>query len=244
MAEVDRHYSDPALAALYDLDSGWGADRQYFLDLAGVTPIRVLDLGCGTGLLSRAYAARGHRVTAVDPALPMIEIGRREPHGEAIEWVCSNAETFRSEERFDLIVMTGNAFQVFLTEEAVRALFATMRLHLADGGRVVFETRNPAIDWPTRWNHDHLLETKAGPITVSRRILSSGNGFVDFETRYIFPDRETVSTSRLRFFSPEAIQAEMASCGLVMKSLQGDFSGEAFDATRHEEMVFVAASAL
>jgi hypothetical protein len=30
MAEVDRHYSDPTLAALYDLDSGWGEDRQYF----------------------------------------------------------------------------------------------------------------------------------------------------------------------------------------------------------------------
>jgi SAM-dependent methyltransferase len=243
MAGLDRHYSDPTLAALYDLDSGWGEDRQYFLDLAGTKPIRVLDLGCGTGLLSRAYAARGHHVTAVDPARPMIEIGRREPHGEEIEWVCANAETFRSDERFDLIVMTGNAFQVFLTEEAMRALLTTMRLHLADGGRVAFETRNPAIDWPARWNRDHQLATEAGPVIVSRRILSAKGDFIDFETRYIFADRETLSTSRLRFFSAAAIQKEMVACGLLIQSLSGDFSGEAFDAMRHEEMVFVATSA-
>jgi hypothetical protein len=123
-------------------------------------------------------------------------------------------------------------------------LLTTMRLHLADGGRVAFETRNPAIEWPARWNRDHRLETEVGPVTVSRRILSAKGDFIDFETRYIFADRETLSTSRLRFFSPEAIQNEMAACDLLVLSLNGDFSGDAFDAMRHEEMVFIATSAL
>ncbi len=74
---LDLHYTDPALAELYDLDSGWSVDREFYLNLAGSTPKRILDLGCGTGLLGDALAARGHEVTGVDPAAAMLEVARR-----------------------------------------------------------------------------------------------------------------------------------------------------------------------
>jgi hypothetical protein len=47
--------------------------------------------------------------------------------------------------------MTGHAFQVFLEEDDVLAVFATMREHLAENGTVAFESRNPNIDWSARW---------------------------------------------------------------------------------------------
>ena len=46
---------DPDLAALYDLDNGWGADLDYCLAL-GREAGSVLDLGCGTGRLIAALA--------------------------------------------------------------------------------------------------------------------------------------------------------------------------------------------
>ena len=46
--------------------------------LAGMLPgAPVLEIGCGTGKLTRALAARGLRVDAVDPGPNMIEIARR-----------------------------------------------------------------------------------------------------------------------------------------------------------------------
>ncbi len=34
----------------------------------------ILDLGCGTGSLAIGFAARGHRVTALDPSQPMLQV--------------------------------------------------------------------------------------------------------------------------------------------------------------------------
>lgn len=73
---IDAHYTNPKLTKLYDLDSGWSKDRDFYLNLA--TPgNKVLDLGCGTGLLSEAFAKRSCDVTAVDPAEGMLQIAKR-----------------------------------------------------------------------------------------------------------------------------------------------------------------------
>ena len=45
--------------------------------LAGEPPRDVLDLGAGTGKLTRQLAAAGHRVTAVDPSPEMLDYVRR-----------------------------------------------------------------------------------------------------------------------------------------------------------------------
>ena len=65
---TDLHYEHPKLVDVYDLGNGWSEDRNFYLSLAGDKPISILDLGCGTGLLSNAYAERGHMVTGADPA--------------------------------------------------------------------------------------------------------------------------------------------------------------------------------
>ena len=130
----DLHYTDPILAAVYDLDSGWSEDRDFYLTLAGPAPQRILDLGCGTGLLAEGYAALGHLVTGVDPAPAMLDAARDRPLAGRISYVLATAQGFRLDQRFDLIIMTGHAFQVLLTDPDINAAFATMRAQLAPGG--------------------------------------------------------------------------------------------------------------
>ena len=157
----DLHYSHPRLAAVYDHENGWSPDRDFYLALPERPGSDILDLGCGTGLLCEAYAANGHRVTGVDPAGSMLEVARRKPHGSEVSWVHASAEEFRSDKRFDLIVMTGHAFQVHLTDREIDASMQTMRRHLKPGGRVVFESRNPTIDWARIWNFDTTVRLES-----------------------------------------------------------------------------------
>lgn len=151
---LDNHYVNPRLAAIYDLDSGWSADRDFYLNLAGPAVMRILDLGCGTGLICNAYAERGHLVTGLDPSATMLAQARQKPWGSRIEWIESRAQNYQSHKKFDLIIMTGHAFQVLLEEEDLEATMATMANHLAAAGKIVFESRNPRIDWAQRWDYE------------------------------------------------------------------------------------------
>ena len=69
-------------------------------------PKIVLDLGCGTGDVSRPLAAFVERVDAVDQSEAMIEIGRSRDGGGRpnIRWVCQSAEEFPYDVQYSLIV--------------------------------------------------------------------------------------------------------------------------------------------
>ncbi|CDM58621.1 methyltransferase type 12 [Rhizobium favelukesii] len=179
-------------------------------------------------------------MTGADPSARMLEIARRKPNGCGIEWVECYSQDFRSEKRFDLIIMTGHAFQVLLDENAILATLAVMREHLADGGRIVFETRNPAIDWKARWDggvfeviHDGLVVRK------TRDVVSYGEGRAHFETRYHFPEETLVSKSELLFLSRNDIERHLQASGLRADAVYGDWDRQPFDERNAEEMIFV-----
>jgi ubiquinone/menaquinone biosynthesis C-methylase UbiE len=236
----DEHYENPRLAAIYDLFCPWSIDRDFYLALAGDPPQRVLDLGCGTGLLCDAYAARGHIVTGVDPTPAMLAVARQKPHGGAIEWVQATAQEYRSERRFDLIIMTGHAFQVLLSDDDVMAALTTMGRHLKPSGRAVFESRNPAIDWAAQWNGAEERSYQGLTVRETTEVLSRVGDRVTFEQRYQLPDETLVSFSELRFLPRQAIEARLTAAGLGVEAVFGDWDSSPFDATSSHEMIFVA----
>ncbi|MBC7996873.1 MAG: methyltransferase domain-containing protein [Leptolyngbya sp.] len=235
----DAHYINSKLAEIYDFDSGWSVDRDFYFGLAGSERQRILDLGCGTGLLCNAYAGKNHDVTGVDPSRAMLEVGRQKEHGKDIDWIESNAQSFETDKTFDLIIMTGHAFQVLLEDADVHATFATMREHLKPGGLIVFESRNPAIDWAKQWDYAITLELPGATVSESRRLISFKDDRMVFELSYKFPDENLQSMSELRFMSRREITEHLAAAGLLVKDVLGNWDGAVFDETMSEEMIFM-----
>lgn len=235
----DKHYETSKLAEIYDLDSPWSIDRDFYLSLAGAPPQKILDLGCGTGLLCDAYAAKGHLVTGVDPSPAMLDVARRKPHGKKIEWVESSAQNYQSDDLFDLIIMTGHAFQVLLDDTDILATFAVMRSHLKSTGRVVFESRNPFVDWENEWNYEMSLEYRGALIRESRRFLTMENGRMLFELHYEFPNESLVSISELRFLSRSDVEERLIASELRIEKLLGDWNCGPFDEFSSREMIFL-----
>ncbi len=244
----DLHYTDSRLARLYDQDCGpdcnAGADSAFYLSLAGPAPQRILDLGCGTGILSNAYAALGHQVTGVDPAAAMLDVARTKPHADHATWVNTPAQSFHSPTRFDLIVMTGHAFQVLLSDADIAATLTVMRDHVAPGGTIAFETRNPAMDWAQRWHGmtlDHLLDGQ--PVHQSFHVSAENAGHITFRTHYAFPDAALTSESTLRFHDLPAVTAMLAAHGLQIRATFGDWHRAPYDSATSDEIIILAAPA-
>jgi len=235
----DAHYDDPRLAAIYDLGNGWSEDSDYYLALAGTAPCRVLDIGCGTGIITDAMAGMGHHVVGADPSPGMLAVARTKPHGGTIRWVESDAQLLDLAETFDLIIMTGHAFQTLTRDADIKAAAASMKRHLAPDGRVVFESRNPLIDWPSRWAYATELDTPQGRVRETREFLGRTDECMTFDLRYAFADgTELVSRSVLRFAGREVIEALFRAEGLVAEQVHGDWDGSGFNPATSPEMIF------
>mgnify|MGYP001799295517 CR=1 FL=1 len=240
MPKPDLQFSDQRLADLYDFGNAGSDDRDFYLSLAGDRPLDILDLGCGTGLLSLAYAAKGHRVTGVDPAAAMRAVAKRARLGDRVAWVERTSEDYLSDQAFDLIIMTGHAFQVLLTDDQIGAALATMARHLKPDGLIAFESRNPAFDWDAIWGRSYEMETKQGRVHAIRRMTdrSQAPKFLSFAWDYQFPDDVLTSESTLRFSTAKEITGFADKAGLYVESVLGDWQGGAFDPDLSREMIF------
>jgi ubiquinone/menaquinone biosynthesis C-methylase UbiE len=237
----DLNYEDPRLAEIYDLDNPWAQDTEFYLALAEPSPGRVLDLGCGTGTLCCGLAQRGHSVTGVDPAGPMLAIAASKPHAEKVEWIQSRAQDYRSENRFDLIVMMGHVFQILLTDEEVLGVLGTMRRHLNPGGKAAFETRNPNLDWARVWGTHAPAEYTFpnGQVRETLQIMSELGELISFQQQFEFLDVTLTSNSTLRFLSRARVEELIARSGLVTRELFGDWDRSPFEPKQSPEMIFI-----
>lgn len=233
-------YQHPLLAEIYDLANPLGRDIQFYVSLAGPRPCNVLDLGCGTGTLCCALSERGQRVTGVDPAAAMLAVARPKPHAHQVEWVESSAQSYRSDRRFDLVVMTGHAFQILLTDAEALGAMETMRRHLNYSGRIAFETRNPRLDWAAEWATRPPRKLPGSDFIESLQIIDKQGEFISFQTSYRSSHPMLTTESTLRFPSLEHVQMLIAQSGLVVRELFGDWDASPFDSASSREMIFIA----
>src|SRR5207302_1890293 len=158
MIILDQHYVDPRLVALYDSENKRGADTDFYVRLAADLAARtIVDLGCGTGLLTRELAGDGRQVIGVDPAPAMLSYARRQPGAERVRWVEGGSSALGTPEA-DLVVMTGNVAQVFLDDCAWATTLRAIHSALRSGGHLAFKSRNPADRAWERWNREATYE--------------------------------------------------------------------------------------
>lgn len=96
---------------------------------------RVLDLGCGTGIMAPIYLGLGvSEVVALDLAPRMIEIAQSKYAEEStLNFRCCDVLEFEDEERFDAVVIY-NAYPHFLDKQALAQKVASL---LVPGGHFV-----------------------------------------------------------------------------------------------------------
>jgi 2-polyprenyl-6-hydroxyphenyl methylase/3-demethylubiquinone-9 3-methyltransferase len=140
-------------------------DRHGAAPLAG---LRVVDIGCGGGILTEALAELGAAMTGVDPAPNNIEVARRHAgrSGLAIDYRNTTAEALAAEgARFDVVI----AMEVLEHVEGQPAFVATLASMVEPGGLLFLATIDRTLKsyalaivgaeyvlgWVPRGTHDH-----------------------------------------------------------------------------------------
>ena len=227
-------YADPRLAALYDALNPPDESTAFYLSLPGAPPARILDVGCGTGLLACEFATRGYDVTGADPAAAMLAVARSRPGGgDQVRWIQTDAAGLDTGTSFDLIIMTGHVFQILLDDRDVRAALRALARHLAPGGRLAFETRNPAVREWQDWNPRHTRQrVEAAGITadVHYDIRAVAGELVTYETWYQFAGARdpVVVPDTLRFMDQAQLAGFLAEAGLAQVTWYGDWDGSPY----------------
>lgn len=155
---------------MHDVLNPWGPSDDFSLDLV-LSAGAVLDVGCGTGTLLHRAREAGHagRLVGLDPAAAMLDHARERCD---IEWVLGDLSSARWEQAFDLVVMTGHAFQTLVTDDEIRMALAAIRSALVDGCRFAFETRNPLVRAWKSWTPANAAEitTTGDRVRVEDRV--------------------------------------------------------------------------
>jgi SAM-dependent methyltransferase len=240
----NAEFNDPRLVEVYDAESPWARDDDYFAALVNETHgARVLDLGCGTGRLALGLAAAGHVVTGIDPSSASLAAARRKSGAERVTWIHGTAES-APEAAFDVAIMTGHVAQFLLGEhEWTRALRA-LRRALVPGGRLAFHAYDPESRIWERWNPQdsqrQVVIRDGTTVAIWTEVTRLTDDAVSYSHHYRFANGEELrSDSSLHFWSEPRLQQSVTDAGFAIERVFGGWRGEPVGAG-DGELIFVA----
>lgn len=192
----------------------------------------VLVLGAGTGRIAWELALRGVRTVAVEPSEVMVETALARRADEAPE-VCDrltilneDPRSFRSTDRFCVILAPQNALALSATLDDVDAMLATVRQHLQEDGVFAFDILNPGrpvtpagLDPEEGW---HPMEGIEPPRPIFAPHLRE-------RTRTPEGTTEGIRRLRLRHFTVSEIDQALREADFTATERYGNFDRRAFE---------------
>lgn len=236
---------DSRIVELYDDDNPAGPDHDFYRSLvARESAGSVLDLGCGTGILTVTLAAPRRRVVGVDPSARMLAHARGRAGGEFVDWVPGDSAK-APEGPFDVALMTGNVAQHIIGDDWTRTL-GDLRERMPVGGLLAFESRNPArrawedwasaeratratpLGWIEEWYDAHETSPSVVRITAHTVFKMSGDHVVDeFD---------------LAFRGRVELERQVREAGFAVEVVHGDWRGSPF--TDDDALLIIEARAV
>ena len=203
------------------------------LDRHGLTGSgrRVLDLGCGPGLIAERLAVAGAAVTGIDVSTSSLTHAREsaERRGLAIDYRRQDFREVADDAAFDLVLQSYGEFGT-LDAATLDAVLATIRRALRPGGALVFDVTTPAAPAPRPGNRWAL--TQGGLWRPGEYVLLTDH--LDYPEnlgcdRYVVID-DDVTTYRMwkRAYTPATIRESLTRAGFVVERLWSTLAGDAY----------------
>jgi SAM-dependent methyltransferase len=181
-------------------------------------------VGCGTGTFALMLAERGLDVIGVDPSQAMLDVATGKDGAERVRWLHGDA-TALPPLQVDLATMTANVAQAIAAPADWDATLRGVHEALSPGGRLVFETRDPAARAWEAWTRAESYAATdilgVGVVRSWHELTDVQEPLVSFTTVVLFPDGERVtSESTLRFRARDEVESDLAAHGYAVEDVR------------------------
>jgi SAM-dependent methyltransferase len=203
----------------------------------------ILELACGTGRVLLPIARGGKRIVGIDRSRRMLERCRvkvnTEP-SEVRERIALHAADmcdFQLDELFSAVIIPFRPLQHLVSVGEQLACLASVRRHLAPGGRLIFDVFNPDLrriadaateefdDAPETTLPDGSRFRRRGRLAAVHRTLQVNDVELIY---YITPPggvtERRVHAFKMRWFLRYELEHLMARAGFEIVGLYGDFA--------------------
>ncbi len=186
-----------------------------------------LDLACGAGRHSIAFARQGHKVTGVDLSPLLIKTARQQAAAEniAVDFLERNIIGLNLERKFNLVLNIFTSFGYFSEDADNFRIFETAANHLQDSGIFVFDYFNSAV-----------LEKSLVPysrkilgLKIIEQIRSITNGFVS--KKILIQSGSTIKmfSETVKLYPVKILVYQLESAGFTIQQLLAGYEGNPFD---------------
>ena len=189
----------------------------------------LLELGCGTGRHAVQLAGLGYEVYGVDQSRIMLEMAERQRQAAApaiaarLEFAQGDIRTLRLERTFDAVLALFHVMCYQVSDEDLRATFATAKAHLKPGGVLLFDywygpavlTERPA-ERVKRMEDDQIRVVR-----LAQPLMHPNDNVVDVDYRIVVEDKTTgrgeeiQETHRMRYLFRPEVAGLLAGVDLV-----------------------------
>ncbi len=223
----------------------WEARLTQILREHGVSAGTVADLGCGTGTLTEALAAKGYDMIGVDASVDMLMIAqnKKAQSGSDILYLEQDIRELSLGSTVQAVICACDTINYLENLDDVKETFARVMEHLEEGGVFVFDVKTP-----------HLYRDVMADNTFAYNLEDSAfiwENFWDEDTREneydlaIFLQEESGLFRRYdevhvqHAFELEDLKKTLEATGFTVENVYDDYTEDAVN-EESERWVFVA----
>ncbi len=233
-----------SFAAVYDLFmdgapyDAWLSNIREILSGEGIQSGIGLDLGCGTGQMTRRLAAAGFDMIGADASIEMLNVAR-EKSGEDILYLCQDMRSFELYGTVAFAVSVCDSMNYLTSEEELVQVFSLVNNYLDPEGLFLFDL-NTLRKYREVLSDRSFGESREEGSFIWENTFDEETGINEYDLTLFVREkgdlfRRYEELHRERAYSVETVKKCLAAAGMTFVSVY-DITGQDYDpsATKRE----------
>ena len=229
-----------SFARVYDLfmdNVPYGLWCSYICDVLneyGITDGPVLDLGCGTGELTRLMAKRGYDMTGLDSSVDMLMMAREKTQDSDILYLLQQMQDLELDGCVCAVYSACDCLNYILEENELAETFRRVHQYLENGGIFLFDM-NTDYKYRMLLGNRTFAESRTEGSFIWENYYDEQTAVNEYDLTLFIPEenglyRRYTETHFQKNYSMEQIQKMFTDAGFTSQGIYDDYTKEAFGA--------------